>query len=493
MKYSPVFLAIFSLQACSVGHGLTGERVEVEANLPLVPQAYTVQPVSQTPELANWLSQFDDSRMLTIVDEALMASPTIIASEATARAARENARALSGRSLPSVTYNFNNSYSTTVRSTTIGEGIVVDGRFSQPDYSQSFQLNWELDLWGRVRANIDAAEASYQASQADLAAARLSIAGQAATAWVNLNNAMEQERIARLTFDARKNTLDLTERRFSRGLSTALDVRTARTQLASAEAQIFNRLQSRNSAARQLEVFLGRYPANEIDAPSRLPVLTDIAMPGDPSLLLTRRPDIAASEARLEAAGLTAEAARLAIFPSLRASSSISNSSSIKFTDIFDPQRISANILASLSQSVWQGGALRADRKAAVARAEVAAANYTNTVLTAWREVEDALDADILLREQEMAQERALEEAHKAEDLALRQYQRGLVSIFNLIQAQTTRLNSEANVIQIRASRVVNRINYHLALGGGPLGQDQTTANTMAALEIKETKESSAS
>ena len=467
MNRSLVYVSLLSLSACAAGHGLTGAPVQVEATLPNVPAEFKAKTVAEAPAISNWMSQFEDERMIAVVDEALAANPDILASEATARAARENARAIFGRSLPSVNYSFDNSYATQFSSQALGGGVVVDGRFNQPSFRQAFQFSWELDLWGRVRASNQAAQADFIASEADLAGAQLSIAGQAATAWINLNSAMEQERIARLTFDARKSTVDLTERRFGRGLSTALDVRTARTQMAAAEAQIAAQVRTRNDAARQLEVLLGRYPANEIEAPSELPMLGDISTPGDPMSILTRRPDIAASEARLEAAGLRAEAARLAIFPALRATSNVSNSSSIEFADIVDPGRISANILASLTQTVWAGGSVKADRKAALANAEAAAARYTNVVLIAWREVEDALDADRLLAVQEDAQRRALEEAQFAEELATRQYQNGLVSIFNLIQAQTTRLNSEANVVQIGAARAINRVNYHMALGGG--------------------------
>lgn len=467
MSRNLAYLALFAVSACGAGHGLTGKAVDVQPILPVTPGTFQARDVADMPVLKNWVEQFDDPKMMDVIHEALEANPSIQASEATARAARHNARAVFGRSLPSVNYNFDNNYSSNFSSRALGGGVVVDGRFSQPGFDQAFQFNWELDLWGRVRADNQAARADFVATEADLAGAQLSIAAQAAIAWINLNAAMEQERVARETYDARESTVELTERRYSRGLSTALDVRTARTQLATAEAQISAEIQTRNEAARQLEVLLGRYPANEIAAPSRVPTLATITSPGSPGDLLVRRPDIAASEARLEAAGLRAEAARLAIFPSLNARSRINNSSGIEFTDIFDPQRISANILASLTQSVWAGGSIKADKRAALARAESAAADYTGTVLTAWREVEDALDADALLAEQEDAQIRALEEARLSEDLATRQYRNGLVSIFNLLNTQTTRLTSEANVIRAGAARAVNRVNYHMALGGG--------------------------
>ncbi|MEO1420863.1 MAG: efflux transporter outer membrane subunit, partial [Pseudomonadota bacterium] len=411
----------------------------------------------------------------------------ILASEARVRAARQNARAVFGRSLPSVNYSFTNGYSTQFTSTALGGGVVVDGRFEQPNFDQRFDLRWELDLWGRVRASNQAARSDFKASEADLAAARLSLGGEAALAWIDLNAALEQERVARETLEARQRVVDLTERRFERGLSTALDVRTSRTELAQAEAQIASQAQVRENAARRLEVLLGRYPSTEVTAPAKLPVLRDIEAISDPTLLLARRPDIAAAEARLEAAGYRAEQARLAILPAFTASSAISNSSSIEFADIFDPERISANIFGALTQNVWNGGALRADKRAAVAQAEELAATYAGTVLTAWREVEDALANDRFLAEQLDAQARALEEARLAEQLALRQYQNGLVSIFNLLQSQTTRLNTEASYINASAQRATNRINYHLALGGGgPIIPEAEPA--IEATQISESK-----
>lgn len=476
--------ALLSLSACAVGHGLTGAPVNVEVQLPPAPALFQAKTVAEAPLLSNWLEQFDDPRLIEIVNEALVANPNILANEALVRAAQQNARAIFGRSLPSVGYSFNNGYSTNFSSTALGGGVVVDGRFTQPSFSNGFQFNWELDLWGRVRAGNQAAKADYVATQADLNASQLSLGGLAAISWLNLNTALEQERIAKETVKARKNALDLTERRFSRGLSTALDVRTSRSQLASAEAQVAAQTQTKNEAARALETLLGRYPAAEIEAPSALPALGALQVSGTPGELLSRRPDIAAVEARLEAAGLRAEAARLAIFPALNVSSNISNSSSIEFPDIFDPQRISANIFSSLTQSVWAGGSINAQKKAALANAEALASNYVAIALTAWREVEDALDADRLLAVQEDAQRRALEEAILAEDLATRQYQNGLVSIFNLLDSQTNRLNAEASLVQASASRAINRVNYHMALGGG---FSPETDHQSAAIESKAT------
>ena len=113
-------------------------------------------------------------------------------------------------------------------------------------------------------------------------------------------------------------------------------------------------------------------------------------------------------------------------------------------------------------------------------------------MLTAWQEVENALDADRLLAEQERAQKIALEEAILAEELATRQYQNGLVNIFNLLNAQTTRLTSEASLVQAQSARIINRVNYHIALGGGLPFEDELLANPPSQSQSTSTSEGSA-
>mgnify|MGYP002026700496 CR=1 FL=1 len=198
--------------------------------------------------------------------------------------------------------------------------------------------------------------------------------------------------MAILTYEARDRVRMLTERRFQRGLAQALDVRTARSALAGAEAEIARRRQLSGEAARRLEILLGRYPATEIEATADLPILETLVAEGNPMLLLSRRPDVASAEASIVAAGLRAEQARLAMLPALRLTGSISTSES-EFADMVDPERIAARLVASLVQPLFTGGRLDAQRDAAVAQAEAAIASYAGTALTAWGEVEDAIRA----------------------------------------------------------------------------------------------------
>lgn len=461
MKRTGLGIGFLALAGCSTVPSIAGDPIEFFPVAPEAPAAWAAAGVSGEVPTTDWLSQFGDPILAELVREALSANPTLRAQYYTVEAARAQARSTYGRSLPNVSVSGNGGGTSTFVETPTG-----DDRINSETFGLNATLSWEADLWGRIGAGIDAAEADLAGSEADLAAAQLSVAAQTATAWFDLNDALAQERVAVQTYEARQRALQLTERRFSRGLATALDVRTARTTLASAEASIAARRLASGNAVRRLEILLGRYPEEEIDAPAEITSLAPIPSGGNPALLLSRRPDIASAEAAVVAAGLRAEQARLALLPSLSISGTLANTDT-DIADAFDPTRLTARLVASLAAPIYNGGALKADRDAAIARARASVERYATTVLTAWQEVENALAADGLLAQQEDAQSRALEEAILAEDLATRQYTNGLVSIFNLIDSQTRRLNAESNLISARSARASNRINYHLALGGG--------------------------
>jgi len=431
------------------------------STVPGAPAEWAARGVAGEAPTADWLSQFNDPVMTSLVAEALAGNPTLESRAALARATEALTRAARGQRLPSLTASVGAGATST--------GAVIAGqdeRFNDPLYDIGIDASWEADLWGRVSNSVAQADADYAASKADLAATELSIGAQTAIAWIGLNEALSQERISLLSYEARDRVLTMTERRVRSGVLGPLELRTARSTLAGAEANIAARRQASTEAARRLEVLLGRYPGAEISASGEIPLLTEMPAEGNPALLLSRRPDIAALEARVVGAGLRAEEARLAMLPALRLTGSVSNSSA-ELEDIVDPALIAARLVAGLTQPLFTGGRLKAQQEAAIAQAQSSVSNYAAGVLTAWREVEDALTADVLLAQQETAQGVAFEEARYAEELAERQYVSGTITIFNLIDAQTRRLTAESQLVSARASRAINRVSYHLALGGG--------------------------
>jgi len=478
MKKSFLFLGSAMLAACATSPDATERYVDdrnaLFAAVPDAPAEWAARGVAGEAPTADWLSQFNDPVMTSLVSEALAKNPSLGSRAALARASEALTRAARGQRLPSL--------SATVSGGGTSTGVEVAGqseRFNDPSFGLGVDASWEADLWGRVSNTVAQADADYAASEADLAAAELSIAAQTAIAWIALNEALAQERIALLSYEARDRVLTITDRRVRSGVSGPLELRTARSTLAGAEATIAARRQASMESARRLELLLGRYPAAEITATAAIPELKEMAAEGNPALLLSRRPDIAALEARVVSAGLRAEEARLAMLPSLRVTGS-AGTSSTEFEDVVDPSLIAARLVAGLVQPLFTGGRLKATQEAAIAQAQASVATYVSGVLSAWREVEDALTADVLLAQQETAQGVAFEEARFAEELAERQYISGTITIFNLIDAQTRRLTAESQLVSARASRAINRVSYHLALGGGvpAPAADTTTAPT---------------
>ncbi|MEO0786458.1 MAG: efflux transporter outer membrane subunit [Pseudomonadota bacterium] len=465
MKRESILAGSLMLSGCASWDAYTLGTVDPLPVAPDAPRTWVAAGVAGSAVEGDWLSGFNDPVMNSLVSEALERNFTLASQIATVRAAAADARAQRGTLLPFVS----GSVSTDARRS-VFEGPDGDAVSNEStSFGLGINASWEADLWGRLAAGVDISEADLLLAETDLASARLSVASQTAIAWINLNAAVAQRDVAEATLQARQRTADLTERRFSRGLSTALDVRLARSALAGAEASIAAREQAVGEAARSLEILLGRYPSAEVTAPATLPGLSEIVPLSSPALLLSRRPDIAAAETRVVQAGLRAEQARLALLPSLNITAALGTDSD-DISNTFDPSFIAANALANLTQPLYAGGQLTARADAFLERIEIALASYASVTLTAWREVEDALAADNFLSIQEDAQKRALEEAAFAEDLAERQYQNGLVSIFNLIDAQTRRLNAESSLVTARSNRAVNRIQYYLALGGGPDG-----------------------
>ncbi len=468
MRAQLTIVSLIALTGCSTFQTVPFTPEIPQPERPADWQSGELAPIPQT---GDWITGFNDPILTDLIAEALENNPSLAISAASVELARANAAAQYGASLPSLGAGLDADYTSAVAD--VNDNAV---RNDSPGFGASLGASWEPDLWGRIAAGVSATEAEYEATLADFEAAQLSLAGSTAIAWFQLKDAARQVALALETLDARERTLSLTERRFRNGLSGALDVRLARSAVETAKAALISREQGMGEARRSLEVLLGRYPANELTVSegfTELPVLTG---EGDPTSLLARRPDIRAAEVRIAGSGFRVEAARQALKPSLSLSASLFTSND-DLADLFDPSYLAGQIAASLTAPLYNGGRLKANIEAAEAQAEISSAQYVSTVLTAWQEVENALAADSFLARQVESQARALEEAEQAENLAERQYQSGLSTIFNLIDAQSRRINAEASLISAQSARAINRVRFHLALGGElPMGDDMVAS-----------------
>ncbi|XBQ16182.1 MAG: efflux transporter outer membrane subunit [Oceanicaulis sp.] len=446
LRALPPALIAVSLGACAVTPDL-----DPRSPIPLQDE-YAALPAFDTEPVDDWIAAFGDPELVALVDLAMEENPSIEAARAGLEAARAQARVTGAGRLPSV----DASLGTTWRDPAMG---------SNTSYSIGLDASWQADVWGRLRDQTRASILSAEAARADWRGARLSIAAATARAWYALNEAALQTELAARDVDTRTRQLQIVERRFERGVARSSDVRTARSALASSQAGLAARVRTQAAAARRLETLTAQYPDATTLAAGALPELGPLPYPGEPQGLFERRPDIIAASARLAAAGFSADAAQKALYPGLSLRASLSNAAD-DLGDVFSFDDLVSQVSASILAPIFQGGRLRAQRDQAEAQARQLAARYVETALTALREAEDAIDADLRLAERVAALEVAAAEAQAALELVERQYASGLATIFELIDAQTRLINANSQLISARAQRVDNRIGLHLAIAG---------------------------
>ena len=462
MRFSVLLSAsVIGLTGCASLNGLS--KMKPEATNVAPAQVTPVTPVAPVwdeaaPEdlpTTDWVGSFSDGTLTQLVNEALGANTNIRGAAARFEAAAARAKIARADKLPSV--NASGSYSRTESNLPFQVPTNIDFGVT---------ANWEADLWGRIRDGVNASNFELGASQADYAGARLSIAGQVSQAWFDLIEARLLTELSERDVDTQERALRLTQRRFEGGVTGSSDVRLARSSVANAQALQASREQRLSAITRQLEVLLRRYPAEEIQAAPELPTLPRLSGAGTPGYVLRKRPDILALEQRLKAQGLQIDIARKNLLPtlSLRGTTSLGATS---FAEIFDIDALVLRLIANTAMPIFQGGRIKANIAQQETILKQQLESYAGAALTAYLEVENALDAEQRLYERETALRTSLNEAREAEDRLELRYTEGLATILQLLDAQSRRLSAEGQLIGARKERLANRVRMHVALGGG--------------------------
>lgn len=343
-------------------------------------------------------------------------------------------------------------------------GTTTSSNTSDTAWNAGLDISYTVDLFGANRANLAAAEAGLQSTQYDHEALRLAVIGEVATQYFNLVNYRERLRIADRNLSLAQDLLRLVEVQFEVGRASALEVSQQRSALATAQAsRASTELQLKN-IEHALAVLAGKAPADFGVQAQELTGLTlpDIA-PSQPSALLERRPDIRSAEALLQVADANIGAARAAFFPSL----SLGGSAGIGAAAFGDASNTAAAFSSSLLAPIFQGGRLTGNLRQTEARRQELASIYRSTMLTAFREVEDALAASRAAATREIALNVAKEEAQRSYDLSLALYDAGSIDFVTLLDAQRTLLTAQDGYAQSRFERLAASIDLFLALGGG--------------------------
>jgi NodT family efflux transporter outer membrane factor (OMF) lipoprotein len=331
----------------------------------------------------------------------------------------------------------------------------------------SLNAIWEVDLWGKVRRQVEGSTASAEASFADLQAMRLSMQTELALNYFQLRTLDAQKKNLDEAVEAYTKALELTSNRYNAGVVAKADVAQALTQLKSTQAQAIDIGVQRAQLEHAIASLTGKPPADfslppVIFAPPQIKI--PVAIPSD---LLERRPDIASAERKMAAANAQIGVAKAAYYPSLSLSGSLGYLSADLATLFTAPSFFWALGPMALATTLFDGGARKAQSEQAMAAYDGTVAFYRQTVLTGFQEVEDNLAALRILDEEAQMQEQAVNSSHESVTLTTNQYRAGIVSYLNVVTTQIIALTNERAAISISGQRLNAAVLLVKALGGG--------------------------
>jgi NodT family efflux transporter outer membrane factor (OMF) lipoprotein len=351
-------------------------------------------------------------------------------------------------------------------------------------FELSGTASWDIDIWGKIRRTVESDVANAQASEADLAAARLSAQGTLATDYIELRVTDEMKQLLDDTVAAYKRSLEITQNQYNVGVAAKTDVITAETQLEGARSQEINTGVMRATLEHAIAVLVGKPPADFSITPARFGTVVPVVPAGVPSALLERRPDVAAAERSMAAMNAQIGVAIAAYFPDLTLSGSYGFVSNVVSGLVKAPNNV-WSFGGNATDTLLDFGLRPAQVRQARAAYDAAVATYRQTVLTAFQQVEDELATLRILEQQYTVQDQATKSANLAVDLTLNQYKAGTVAYTAVVTAQAIALADAQTLLTIRQNRLTASVALIQALGGGwnasSLGTRQGTAAQLAA------------
>ncbi len=405
-----------------------------------------------TLDRGDWWSVYKDRQLSSLMSQVEISNQTVAAYAASYEEARAIIREAQANYFPTVT----NSYSGT-RSQSSGVRSIV--------YNPSATATWDLDVWGRIRRTVESDAAAAQVSAADLQNAKLSAQATLATAYFNLRASDSLKELLDRTIVEYKRTLEITRNQYNGGTVSQADLITAQTQVLTTEASEINVGVARAQYEHSIAVLTGKPPSQLSLAPKPLAMNVPHIPVSVPSTLLERRPDIAAAERLLQENNALIGVAVASFYPdiSLSGTFGFSGASPLPFMAATEAWSLAGTV----TQNIFDGGLRSAELAAAKATYEQSVANYRQTVLTAFQQVEDELAALRILAQEAVKQDEAVKAAHQAVQIYLNQYQAGTVSFTTVVTAEAIELSDAETALTIRQNLFTASVALIEALGGG--------------------------
>jgi len=465
------FIINLTLFGCAVGPNYSREPAPVPTQFKELKGFKFATPRDEV-DRGDWWTPYRDPGLATLLREVEISNQTVAASAAAYEEARAVIREAQAALFPTATAGYSVTRTRTGPLVGLGNGkggaaapLLAMGAVQKTTTTAPISGAWDLDVWGKVRRQIESNTAVAQASAADLDTAKLSAQAQLATAYFNLRAADSLFDLLERTIGEYKRTLAITQNQFNAGVVSRADVITAQTQVLNVEAQAINVGVQRAQFEHAIAMLIGRPPAELTVAHRGLTGNIPKIPVAVPSALLERRSDIAASERTMQEQNALIGVAEAAYFPDISLSSAVQYVGTIPLP--FNAAHAIESIGASASQSLFNGGLTAAQVDAARAAYWQSVANYRQTVLVAFEQVEDELAAIHILTRQLAVERQAVSAAREAVEVFLNQYRAGTVAFTTVVVAEATLLVDEEAELAVRQNLFLASVSLIEALGGG--------------------------
>jgi len=449
-------LLMLSLAACKLGPNYVRPEAETPPAFKEAKEWKPAQPSDAAPR-GPWWSVYNDPILDSLEQQVAISNQNLKAAEAAFRQARAIVHESEAALFPVI--------SATGSAQHTGSGSRGIGRTGS-QFTVTGQAGWEIDLWGRIRRQIESNVATAQASAADLANAQLSAQALLASDYLQLRISDQLKKLLDDNVADFRLSLVITQNRYRSGVAARSDVASAQALLDGTRAQSIAVGVQRAAFEHAIAVLIGKPPAEFSIEPKRYDLHVPDIPVAVPSALLERRPDIAGDERRIQSANALVGVAIAAYYPTLNLTASYGFSSPSLGSLLEGPNSLWA-VGGQVAETIFDFGQRAGQVEAARAFYDESVANYRQTVLTAFQQVEDELAALRILDQEDAVQRNAVKSAQEAVQLFINQYKAGTVAYTSVITAQTTALQDEQSQLNIMQSRLLASVSLIEALGGG--------------------------
>jgi NodT family efflux transporter outer membrane factor (OMF) lipoprotein len=463
MRRSLAALAAVTLLAgCAVGPDYQRPEAPMTASFKEVDGWKAAQPADEAHR-GDWWDVYGDPQLAALEQQVDVSNQNLLAAEAQFRQARAMVGAARSAYFPRAAIGV--SFSRSHQSGNLFNNLGGSGK-DVSDYAMPLSLTWEIDLWGRIRRNVESNVASAQAAAADVESARLSLQAELASDYFQLRSIDADRAIFEDSIVAFERSLKLTRSRYEGGVASRDDVAQAQTLLESTRAQAIDLGVQRAQLENAIAVLMGVPPATFslpamplTQEPPPIPV-------GVPSQLLERRPDVASAERQVASANAQIGVAIAAYYPTVTLSADGGFESSHISDWLTWPSRF-WSVGPTVSETVYDGGLRASQTEAARAAYDGTVADYRQSVLSAFQQVEDNMAALRILEQEAAVTAIAVAAARQSVDLTTNRYKEGTASYLDVVVTQTAALNNERNAVDVRGRRMTASVQLIQALGGG--------------------------